>query len=94
MKINLTVDQEKCIKCYSCLAECPFDLINEDKEGFPQLRKAALRRCIRCGHCMAVCGVDALDMTISPLATSALVDKSVLPSPHAVEQLLKSKIKE
>ncbi len=91
MKINLSVDQEKCIKCYSCIAECPFDLINEDKEGFPQLRKAALRRCIRCGHCMAVCGADALDITISPLASSALVDKNVLPSSQAVEQLLKSR---
>ena len=91
MKISLSVDQEKCINCYSCIAECPFDLINADKEGFPQLRKAALRRCIRCGHCMAVCGNDALDISISPLAGSPLVEKDLLPTPDAVEHLLKSR---
>lgn len=91
MKISLSIDQEKCIKCYSCIAECPFDLINPDKEGFPQLRKAALRRCIRCGHCMAVCGNDALDITVSPLAGIASVDKTMLPTPQSVEHLLKSR---
>ncbi len=91
MKISLTVDIEKCVKCYSCIAECPFDLINEDKEGFPQLRKAALRRCIRCGHCMAVCGSGALDISISPLAESIPVDKKLLPTSQSVEHFLKGR---
>jgi len=91
MKISLSVDVEKCIKCYACIAECPFDLINEDKEGFPQLRKAALRRCIRCGHCMAVCGSGALDITISPLSDCSPVDKTMLPAAETVSHLLKSR---
>ena len=91
MKINLTIDIEKCVQCHSCIAECPFDLINADKEGFPQLRKAALRRCIRCGHCLAVCSSAALDITISPLAGSISVDKKLLPAPQSVEHLLKSR---
>jgi len=91
MKISLTIDQEKCKKCYSCIAECPFDLINEDKEGYPQLRRAAVKKCIRCGHCMAVCGADALDISISPLATSSLVDKTLLPKPESVAHFLRSR---
>ncbi len=89
--ISLTVDQEKCKRCYSCISECPFDLINQDKEGFPQLRKAAVKKCIRCGHCMAVCIADALDITISPLEISPAVDKSLLPSPQSAEHFLLSR---
>ena len=89
--ISISVDQEQCIKCYSCIAECPFDLINQDKEGFPQLRKAAIKKCIRCGHCMAVCPSDALDITVSPLAESLVVDQAILPSPESVEHFLLSR---
>jgi len=91
MKISLNVDQELCKRCYSCISECPFDLINEDKSGFPQLRKAAVKRCIRCGHCMAVCMADALDISISPLAESPSVDKSLLPAPESVKHFLETR---
>ena len=91
MKISFTVDDEKCINCYSCIAECPFDLINPDKEGLPQMRKAAQRRCIRCGHCMAVCGTGALEISVSPLADCRAVDRDLLPAPQAVAHLLKSR---
>lgn len=91
MKISLSVDQELCKQCYSCIAECPFDLINKDKEGIPQLRKAAVRRCIRCGHCMAVCMADALDISISPLGISPSVDKALLPDPESVKHFLESR---
>ncbi len=91
MKISLSVDQELCKKCYACIAECPFDLINKDKEEFPQLRKAAVKKCIRCGHCMAVCMSGALDISISPLTTSPSVDKSLLPDPESVSHFLSSR---
>ena len=91
MKISLSVDQELCKQCYSCILECPFDLINKDKEGFPQLRKAAVKKCIRCGHCMAVCIADALDISISPLADSPAVDRDLLPSPQFVKHFLESR---
>ncbi len=91
MKISLTVDQEICKKCYACIAECPFDLINMDKEKFPQLRKAAVKRCIRCGHCMAVCVTDALAISVSPLEQSISVDKSLQPDAASVKHLLESR---
>ena len=91
MEISLSVDQETCIKCYACVSECPFDLINKDKEDFPQLRKAAVKKCIRCGHCMAVCSTDALDISISPLSDSLAVDKNLFPGPDAIEHFLTSR---
>ena len=89
--ISIAVDEEKCLKCYSCIAECPFDLINQNKEGIPQLRRAAVKKCIRCGHCMAVCMADALDITISPLADSPPVEKELLPGSESVEHFLVSR---
>ena len=89
--ISISVDQEQCKKCYSCIAECPFELINKDKEGYPLLRKAAIKKCIRCGHCMAVCMADALDITVSPAALSPVVNQSLLPFPEAVEHFLLSR---
>ncbi len=89
--ITITIDQEACKQCYSCIAECPFDLINLNKEGFPQLRKAAVKKCIRCGHCMAVCMADALDISISPLADSDSVNRDLLPSPEATRHFLLSR---
>ncbi len=91
MKISLSLDQELCTQCYSCISECPFDLLSEDKEGFPQLRKAAVKRCMRCGHCMAVCVADALDISISPLESSPPVDRSLLPSPESLKHFLEGR---
>lgn len=91
MKISLTVDKELCKQCYACIAECPFDLINKDKEEFPQLRKAAIKKCIRCGHCMAVCGADALELSVSPLSESPCVDPELLPDFHSVKHFLQTR---
>ncbi len=91
MNICITIDKNRCKKCYSCIAECPFDLINVDRESFPQLRKAAIKKCIRCGHCMAVCLSGALDITVSPVAESSAVDQCLLPSPDVVEHFLLSR---
>lgn len=91
MKISLTVDREICKQCYACIVECPFDLINKDKEDFPQLRKAALKKCIRCGHCMAVCTVDALELSVSPLAVCPSVDLELLPDASSVKHFLESR---
>ncbi len=52
----LTIDQEKCIQCETCVQECMKGCLNivddvtvHDPEG-----------CIMCGHCLAVCPRDAI----------------------------------
>jgi quinone-modifying oxidoreductase subunit QmoB len=43
---------QRCTKCKRCTEECPFGVLNEDKEGTPLLRAT---RCRRCGVCMGAC---------------------------------------
>jgi nitroreductase/ferredoxin len=60
-------DTDLCKRCGACFDECPYDLIVEDKEGFPRLRPAARKTCIACGHCVAVCPVGALTLPDLPM---------------------------
>jgi len=62
-------DTEKCKRCGACVAECPFEVVVEDREGFPKLRPAAKKLCIGCGHCVAICPVGAVtlpDLPVTP----------------------------
>jgi quinone-modifying oxidoreductase subunit QmoB len=43
---------QRCTKCKRCTEECPFGVLNEDKDGTPLLRAT---RCRRCGVCMGAC---------------------------------------
>ncbi len=43
---------QRCTQCKRCTEECPFGVLNEDKEGTPLLRAT---RCRRCGVCMGAC---------------------------------------
>ncbi|MFC1575674.1 hydrogenase iron-sulfur subunit [Gemmatimonadota bacterium] len=43
---------QRCTKCKRCTEECPFGVLNEDKEGTPLLQAT---RCRRCGTCMGAC---------------------------------------
>ena len=63
-------DTEKCKRCGACFAECPYDLIVEDSEGFPKIRLAAKKTCIACGHCVAVCPTEAIVLPKMPMTES------------------------
>jgi quinone-modifying oxidoreductase subunit QmoB len=42
----------RCTKCKRCTEECPFGVLNEEKDGTPLLQAT---RCRRCGTCMGAC---------------------------------------
>jgi quinone-modifying oxidoreductase subunit QmoB len=43
---------QRCTKCKRCTEECPFGVLNEEKDGTPLLQAT---RCRRCGTCMGAC---------------------------------------
>lgn len=52
---TMTVDSEKCIKCYSCEKQCVMQSITLDADGLPQPGKT----CVGCGQCATVCPAGA-----------------------------------
>ena len=53
----ITIDQERCIGCGACVADC-FPEAIQLMDG----KAAVVGRCIECGHCFAVCPTGAVDM--------------------------------
>ena len=53
----ITINQDRCIECMTCVTVCPFTVIQEI-DGGPQL--APGKNCIGCMHCSAVCPTEAI----------------------------------
>jgi len=61
----ITVDDEKCNRCGTCVAECPERVIEmTGKENVPSVTEFGNDLCISCGHCVAVCPEAAFNMNI------------------------------
>ncbi len=56
--IQFHVDQERCIQCGECAADCPAGIIIMDE--YPKITDEA--RCYRCQHCLAICPTGAVSV--------------------------------
>ena len=52
----IKIDENKCINCYTCIAECPVKLCND---GSGEKLNINPDMCIGCGNCIACCSHDA-----------------------------------
>jgi len=87
--LNFTIDEAKCTQCGLCSQECPTLIIN-GKNGIPELKEGKEKNCIKCQHCLAVCPTGALSILGKNPEDSLLV-KGEMPSPEALERLIKTR---
>lgn len=77
-----------CTRCSACSHVCPSGIIVMTADG-PTLPNA--RICIRCGHCVAVCPVEALDLSLTPLANQTKIEAQLTISPEQAEQFMRTR---
>lgn len=53
----VNIDQELCIGCKKCEADCPGNAIKVEEK-----KAQIVRKCIQCGHCVAVCPTKAVSI--------------------------------
>ena len=56
--IDFRINEELCIQCGECVADCPAGIIVMD--GYPKITDES--RCYRCQHCLAVCPTGAVSV--------------------------------
>ncbi|MEN8190265.1 MAG: nitroreductase family protein [Thermodesulfobacteriota bacterium] len=87
--LDFHIDEEKCIQCGECAADCPNDIITMDN-GFPQTLREKEDRCISCQHCFAVCPTGALSIFGLDPENSIELDTG-LPSYDQLATLMKGR---
>lgn len=84
--IDFRVDEERCIQCGECAADCPAGVIALD--DYPKITNEA--GCIQCQHCLAICPTAAVSILgLDPEDSLPLTDN--LPEPERLATLIKGR---
>ncbi|MEJ2688632.1 MAG: nitroreductase family protein [Deltaproteobacteria bacterium] len=84
--IEFRIDEERCIQCGECAADCPAGVINLD--DYPKITDE--EGCIQCQHCLAVCPTAAVSILgKDPDASISLAGN--LPDPKKLTTLIKGR---
>jgi nitroreductase/NAD-dependent dihydropyrimidine dehydrogenase PreA subunit len=87
--INFSVDQEQCIGCESCVADCPLLILTMDGDT-PTVVPGRASRCIRCLHCLTVCPAGAVSINgFTP--EDCLEMEDMLPGADQMEALIRGR---
>lgn len=84
--IQFRIDEERCIQCGECAADCPAGIIAMD--GYPKITDET--RCYRCQHCLAVCPTGAVSVLGKDPDASIKISGKLL-DPGQLEILIKGR---
>lgn len=84
--IGFKVDEERCIQCGECAADCPGAVIALD--DYPTITDED--GCIRCQHCLAICPTAAVSILGRDPEKSTELEGN-LPDPARLETLIKGR---
>lgn len=85
-RVNFRVDEQRCIQCGECAADCPAGVIT--MAGFPRCDEEG--GCFRCQHCLAVCPTAAVSILgKDPDLSEPLV--GAFPAPTQLAALIKGR---
>ena len=84
--IQFRVDEERCIECGECAADCPAGIISMN--GYPEITDE--EGCIRCQHCLAVCPTGAVSI-LGRNPDDSLELAGNLPEPDRLETLVRGR---
>ena len=87
----IRIDTEKCKKDRLCIIECPFNILREDSDKFPEVTPGAEILCIKCGHCLSICPTGALTLDGATAENCELSRKGVIVNVADMEALLKNR---
>ena len=80
----IKVDQNKCVKCGLCVADCPACILDMGENG-PECHVD--RGCMSRGHCVAICPTGAMDNKYTPREEMVPVPASVISEQQAYDFL-------
>ncbi len=83
---NFRVDEERCIQCGECAADCPAGVIT--MEGMPTFNEEG--GCFGCQHCLAVCPTGAVSI-LGKNPDDSLPLAGALPAPGQMTALIKGR---
>ncbi len=86
--IDFKLNEERCIKCGKCIADCPPKCMVMEEGSFPSITDEA--KCKRCQHCLAVCPTAAISILGADPDLSMDLEHE-LPTAHSMETLIKGR---
>jgi len=84
--IQFRIDEERCIQCGECAADCPAGVIALD--DYPKITNEA--GCIQCQHCLAICPTGAVSI-LGKDPDASIELQSHLPDAEALTVLIKGR---
>lgn len=89
MNPTIVIDAQQCVQCGRCVQVCPSAIYAGTKGSLIQVMRP--KYCIECGHCVDVCPTNALRHESFPVEKIHCVDRSILPTPSSLMELIRSR---